>query len=111
MSRTVRRGLSDEYGILEHDLDRPAELPELPLGDVGHVPPVEDDAPGCHRQQAQDQPPDRRLAASALAHEAERLSRIDVKGDVVHRPEDARAYPELPCHPFDGQQRGQTVTS
>ena len=85
MSRTLRRGFSDEFGSWNTACTAPAEVAEPPLGHGGDVLAVEDDAPARRRQEPQDQPPDRPLAAAALADHAERLARGDVEAHVVDR--------------------------
>ena len=74
MSRTVRRGFSDEYGSWNTTCTARRKSRSRRSGTCCDVAPVEDDASGCHRQETEDQPPDRRLAAAALAHESERLA-------------------------------------
>src|SRR5262249_34363460 len=74
----------------------PPEGAKPPLGDRGDVLAVEHDAPSSHRQEAQDQPPHRRLAAAALAHEAERLTLGDVERDIIHRAQDGSRAPSAP---------------
>ena len=83
-------------------------------GDRGDVLAVEHDAPAGHRQEAQDQAPHRRLAAAALAHEAERLALGDVERGVIHRAQDGsratsapsiRADRKVPHERLDRQER------
>jgi hypothetical protein len=78
----VQRGVR----ILEHELHVPAQ----PLHARGrrrpHVLAVEPHHTGVRLDQPQEKPRERRLAASGLAHDAERLARRHVERDAVHRP-------------------------
>ena len=95
--------------VLEHHLHRPPEGAEPPLGDGGDVLALEHDAPPRHRKEAQDQPPHRRLAAAALADEAERLPLVDVERDVVHGTQRTAARrPGSRHHALDRQERGNS---
>ena len=70
-------------GILEHHLHATPQRAQRTFAQVSDVAPVEDDAPVVRLVEAQDRASDRRLAASRLADEPERLTAADLKRDVV----------------------------
>ena len=71
--------------ILEHHLHPLAQRPQLRLAEVCDVLAVEDDRATGRLVQAQQGPPDGRLAAAGLADEAERLAPLDRQRDAVDR--------------------------
>src|SRR5437867_2327064 len=85
--RTTPRGwVQRRIGILDHDLELPAEWAQLLPGQVRDVPPPEHDPPAAHLVEADDAAGKRRLAAARLADQTERLSAPELEADVVHRP-------------------------
>ncbi len=74
--------------VLEDDLHPPPERLEGAALDLRDVGPVERDRARRGLDQPQEQPPDRRLARSRLAHEPERLAAADVEADPGHGLDD-----------------------
>jgi hypothetical protein len=70
-------------GILEDDLHPAAERLEVALAEIGDVLAVEADPARRRPVQPEQRPADRRLPASRLADEAERLAAANVERDVV----------------------------
>ena len=68
--------------VLQDDLHRGTELPQLPLGQADELVSVVHDRPRCRRRQLEHRPARRRLPAAGLAHEAERLPGGDVEAHV-----------------------------
>ena len=82
-------------GVLEDDLHLAAERTQLALGQLGDVPPLEADRALGRVEQAEHEPGGRGLAATRLAHDAERLAAADGQGDVLdgmHGPEPLREH-------------------
>src|SRR6202035_625602 len=82
-------------------------LPELLAPQLGEVDAFEEDVPGGHWQQLGDQASQRRLAATRLADQTNRLARVDLETHVLHRL-DGGAQPgrEVFDHLLDAQERG-----
>src|SRR5918995_5978605 len=70
-------------GVLEDDLHAAPEGTELAFAAVSDVLAVEDDAARGRLVEPQDRAPDRRLAASRLTHQSERLAAPDLERHVV----------------------------
>ncbi len=77
----VQRGV----GVLEHHLDVPADRLQRAPGQLGDVLALVEDLAGGRLLQHHQQLGDRGLAASGLAHYAERLALEEVEGDAVDR--------------------------
>ena len=74
-------------GILKHDLHAAPQRAQLSPAQRQHVQPVDRHSPRVGLDQPEDGPSYRGLAASRLAHQAERLAGRDCEGDVVHGPD------------------------
>ena len=85
MSLIGIRGLSDADRVLEDDLHPAAHLLEGVAVEGEDVLAVERHRACRRRDEAQDRPPQGRLAAAGLTHEAQRLAAADVDRDVVDR--------------------------
>ena len=96
MSRTRRRGLRLENGILEHHLHAPPERPQCAGRQVVDALAVEDHLTGRDLEEAQDAAPDRRFSAARLADQRQRLAFLDLEGDTVHGIDGGRAHAERP---------------
>jgi hypothetical protein len=82
----VERG----HRVLEHDANLAStNLAQLLAGHLGEVLAVEDDrTPGdvtTLRQESEDRHPGHRLAGAGLAHDTERLARLEREAHPVHR--------------------------
>ena len=83
--------------VLEDDLHAaPVRLERGPL-EARDVHPVEDDRPRRRLDEAEQQPPDRRLAAPGLPDEAERLAPPDLEAHAVDRPDEAHRALQQPA--------------
>jgi hypothetical protein len=76
-------------GVLEDDLDVAAQRPQVPVGELREVVPLEQHLTGRRRVQAEQRPPGRRLAAARLADQAERLVRVEVEAHPADGVDDA----------------------
>jgi hypothetical protein len=80
--------------ILKDDLQALARGPELARRQREKVPPFEADIPRSGLDQPQDEPAGGGLAAARLAHEAQRLARLEVEAYPIHRANHAPAAGE-----------------
>ena len=85
MSRTRRRGFSDEIGSWKIICIRGRIFRSASPVERGQLGPVEPHAARDGRRELHDRPPGRRLAAARLADEPERLALDDVEADVGDR--------------------------
>src|SRR6266545_416634 len=69
--------------VLKDDLHLPPHLPQLRARHLRQVLAEEANRPGGRLQELKDAVAGRRLARARLAHEAERLTRVDLERDVV----------------------------
>ena len=90
------RGIERRVRILEDDLHLPAVGPQSRLAQARDVLAVKPDAAGGRLDQPQHGAADRRLAAAALADQAERLAALDREADAVDR--------DRPCPALRAQQ-------
>jgi hypothetical protein len=91
-------------GVLEDDLQIAPEGPERPLVHGRDVLPLEPHLARGRLDQAEDAPSGRRLAAARLSDQPQRLARVDLEGDAVHRVDAghlAREEPALDREVFD----------
>src|SRR5262249_2059788 len=72
--------------ILEDDLDAAPQCPELLVLELGEVDAVIEDFAGGRPLEQQDAPAGRRLAATTLAHQPQRLPPAKREVDAVDRP-------------------------
>jgi hypothetical protein len=79
-------GVERAHRVLEHHLQRAAQLALLAAADPGHVDARDPDAPGLRRAQVHDLEQGGGLPAAGLTDEPERLARADVQVDLGHRP-------------------------
>ena len=89
------------HRVLEHDLHVPALLLQGAGAELEEVDAVERDLALGRLEQPQQRPPERRLPAARLAHEAHRLAAADVEVDAVDRLEVARRPAKEPL--LDGE--------
>ena len=94
--RDRHQGVQGSEGVLEDHLHVPADPAELMAGVVGDVLAREVNAAAGRSQEAKDQAAGGRLAAAALADQAERLAGLDGQVDAVDRV-DRVAAPEQPA--------------
>ncbi len=79
-------GLEDRVVRAERVLEDALDQPVVPLArQLRHVLAVERDRAAGDRGQPQDHPPDRRLAAAALADQRDDLAGVHVEAHVLHR--------------------------
>ncbi len=81
-------------GILVDHLHMPAEAAQLASIVMGDVLALVDDAPAGGRDHAQDSQAGRRLAATALPHQAERLAAAQGKAHAVDRLDGPHLAPD-----------------
>ena len=100
-------------GILEDDLDLPADHPHLPPLQGGDVGAVEFDAARGRLDQPHDQAAGGGFAAARFADHGQRLALIDVEADIIDRlhgadlalQHDSLGDREMLHQPFDFQDR------
>ena len=78
-------GIERGVGVLKDHLHVAPQRPQGPLGELGELDALELDRPGSWLEELKDRAGERRLAASGLADEAERLALGDGERDPVHR--------------------------
>ena len=71
--------------ILEDELHVAPERAHFALGDLSQIAPFEFDLAGVRLDEAYDEATRRRLAATALADQPQRLALVEREGDVLHR--------------------------
>ena len=79
--------------VLEHDLQPPAERPQLAAGELLDLAPVEADHARRRIEQAQHEPARRRLAAPRLPHQPDGLAPVEREAHAVDRVHDALLAP------------------
>ena len=82
-SHARKRGSTDEYGVLEDELDLAPDPLQVGALEPQQVLALEGRAAGVGVGQSEQEPPDRRLARARLADEAVRLPFVDVEVHVV----------------------------
>ncbi len=88
----VQRGVR----ILEDDLHLAPDAAQLALGHARDLAAVEEHALRRSPDEAEQRPPERRLAAAGLADEPEHLALVEVERHVVDRLHVARLAPDEP---------------
>ena len=83
MAPTRILGFKEFERILEYRLHAGAQRPELPLGHLGDVLPVEPDRSRGDRQRPQHATSDRRLPGPALTDKGKGLAGPERKGDPI----------------------------
>ena len=104
--------------VLEHHLEPPAPLPQLPPGERREVLAREDDAAGRGLDQPHGATAERRLAAPGLAHQGHAFAGRQLQVDPVQGAQGAGAPPQraaphgvILAQPLDGQQRLHVLSS
>ena len=96
-------------GVLEHDLHAAPQRPQLARAERQHLHPVERHAARVRLDEPEDGTPHRRLAASRLAHQAERLARLDRERHPVHGAHRATRAAQPEQRPGSGEVLHETV--
>ena len=85
MSRTLRRGLSDEIGSWKIICMRVRACAHVVAAHLGQLPAFEHHRAAGGTGQLHDRPAGRALAAAGLADDAERLATQDIETDAADR--------------------------
>jgi len=77
--------IEGSHGILEHDLDLPAQGAQRTAAQPRDVLPLEQNSPGRRIMEPRDKPSERRLSGAAFADQAQRLPRRHLERHPVDR--------------------------